>query len=98
MHIYSTAKETHIFTISFYLIKSNDILLLLSKLICLCMAIGFTAFSCHNAIHRNNMQIFVKNSQKNKILAHCVKNRIFNAMLLHVSSAWCNQLENGKKN
>ena len=50
VNIYSTAKETHIFTLSFYHIKSNNILLI--KQTCLCMAIGYAAFSCHNAICR----------------------------------------------
>ena len=71
--------------------------ILLSKLIRLCMAIGFAAFSCHNANHGKNMQIFVKNGQNHKIIANPVTNRIFNAILLHVSWAWCNQLENGIK-
>ena len=66
---------------------------LLSKRICLCMAISFAAFSCHNAVRRKNMQIFVKNGKNHEILAQGVKNRIF----MHVSSAWCNHLENGIK-
>ena len=70
---------------------------LLSKGICLCMAIGFAAFSCNNSICRKNMQIFVKNGKNHRILAHCVKNQICNVILLHMSSAWCTQLENGIK-
>ena len=66
IQIYWTAKETHIFTLSFYLIESNDILLLLSKQIFLCMAIRFAAFSCCKAISRKNMLIFVKKRPKSQ--------------------------------
>ena len=48
---------------------------LLSKQICLCTAIGFAAFSCHNAqLVEKNMLIFAKKDQNHKIPAHCVKN------------------------
>ena len=59
------------------------------------MAIGFAAFSCHNAISRKQTKAHFcpkkkekkKKDQNHKILAHCVKNLIFNAILLHVSTA-----------
>ena len=51
------------------------------------MAIGFAAFSCHNAISQNIMPMFVKKGQNHKILAQCVKKAIVNASLLHLSSA-----------
>ena len=66
----------HIFTVSLYLIKSNEI----RKRICLCKAIGFAAFPGHNAIRPKKMQIFVKNGQNHKLLAHCVENRFFHAI------------------
>ena len=48
------------FTLSFYLVKSNNILLFFSKLTYfLLMAIHFATFSCHNAICRNDVLIFV---------------------------------------
>ena len=58
-----------------------------SKQICLCMAIGFAALYCHNAISRKHMLTFVKKGPNHKILAHCVKKPIFNAILLHVGSS-----------
>ena len=62
------------------------------------MAIDFAAFSCHNAIRRKKyMPNFVKKGQNHKILAYCVRKPIFNAILLDVSSAWCNELENSIK-
>ena len=63
------------------LIKSNDkFYFLLSKPICLCLAISFATFSCHTAIRRKNILMFVmfvKNGQTHKILAHCVKKSNF---------------------
>ena len=68
LHVYSVI-SVKIYTMIFYF--------LLSKLISLCMAIGFAAFSC---------QSFVKNSQNHKILAHCDKTQICNTILLPVRS------------
>ena len=43
---------------------------LLSKQICLCIAIGFTAFSCHNVISRKNVLIFYKPEDHWSCIAH----------------------------
>ena len=64
--VYSTAKETHILLSRFTSLKVMIFYFLLSKQICLCMAIGFAAFSCHNAIGRKNMLIFVKKRLKSQ--------------------------------
>ena len=87
--MYTRQQKKRIFFLSpFTSLKVMIFYVLLNKRICLCMAIGFAAFSCHNAIRRKQiMRIFVKNGQNHKSLAHCVKNGILNAILLHVSSA-----------
>ena len=90
------SKRTAFFLLScFTSLKVMMFYFLISKRICLCIAISFAAFSFHNAVRRKNMQIFVRNGPNHKILAHCIKNPNFDAILLHVSSACCNQLENG---
>ena len=49
-YIYLTAKETHILLFRFASLNVIVNYFLLSKQICLCIAVGFAAFSCHNAI------------------------------------------------
>ena len=87
-HIYTRQQNKRIFLLSgFTSLTVMSFYILLSKQMCICIAIGFAAFPCHNPISRKNMLIFVKKGQNHKLVAHCVKNQIFNAILLHVSSA-----------
>ena len=61
--IYSTTKETR-----FTSLKVMIFYFLLSKRICLCMAIDFAAFSCHNAVRRKSMQNLSKMAKVTKFL------------------------------
>ena len=95
---YTGQQKKHIFLLfrftSFKIIIFN---VLLSKQICLCMAVGFPAFSCQNSISQQIYVDFCQKGKNHKIVDKCVKNPIFSVILLHMSSAWYNKLQNNIK-
>ena len=92
--IYSTVKETYILFFCFPSLKLIMFYFVLSKQIFFVWMLVCSIFLPLYAINRKHIVIFVKKDENYKSFAKCVTNPIFNKILLHVTAARCNKLEN----